>query len=275
LPEKVTTGPPAMTEDPVLVSRHGAAGLLTINRAKVHNALNGETLRALAAQVHEMNCAEDVGAIVITGAGDRAFSAGADLDELTGLDTAAAVKVLQAGQDVMSMIEGTATPVIAAVNGLALGGGFELVLASAFAILSSAAAMGLPESGLGLIPGFGGTQRLPRAVSPAVATYLMLTGARLSAQRAYDLGLTPLPPVEPQDLLSTALEVADTVSGRGPEANAAILSALQTTAPTRHDLRLETLLAAIAAGSGEARTGIAAFKDRRQPVFRRTPGTGD
>lgn len=264
-----------MTEDPVLVSRHGAVGLLTINRVKVHNALNGETLRALAANVREMNGAGNVGAIVITGAGDRAFSAGADLDELTGLDAAAAVKVLQAGQDVMSLIDGSTTPVIAAVNGLALGGGFELALSSAFAILSSAVALGLPESGLGLIPGFGGTQRLPRAVSPAVAAHLMLTGARLSAQRAYDLGLTPLPPVEPQSLLSTALEVAGTVARRGPEANAAILRALQTTAPTRHDLQLETLLAAIATGSGEAKVGIAAFRNRRQPAFRHTAGTED
>jgi len=118
------------------------------------------------------------------------------------------------------------TTVIAAVNGLALGGGFELVLSSAFPILSTQAFLGLPESGLGLIPGYGGTQRLARVVGSAVAAHVMLTGSRLSADRAYQLGLTPLAPVAAEQLLDVACEVADAIAARGPRATRAIVQAL-------------------------------------------------
>jgi enoyl-CoA hydratase len=247
--------------------------LLTLDRPEVHNALNGELLRSLADAIAQLGVSPEVRAIILTGAGQRAFSAGADLDEISGLDAPAAHEALSAGQRIMSAIEASPVPVIAAVNGLALGGGFELILSCTFPVLSDNAALGLPESGLGLIPGYGGTQRLTQRVGKSVAAHLMLTGTRLDARRAYQLGLTPLEPVEPGQLLSTAKQVAAQMAGKGPLANAAILQALQVQAPTREQLALETGLAAIAVAGAESTEGIAAFKERRPAQFTSTGKT--
>lgn len=260
-----------MAEEEVVVERDGVVAVVTINRPHVHNALNAQTLRGIADAVESLSASGAVGAIVITGAGDRAFSAGADLDELSGLDAHQAHGVLEAGQRILAGIEHNPVPVVAAVNGVALGGGFELVLSSAFPVLSTHASFGLPESGLGLIPGYGGTQRLPRVVGPAVAAQLMLTGARLSAERAYALGLSPLAPVEPADLLAVAKGIAQEVAARGPRAHAAILRVLRAGAPAATDLALETALAAIATAGAEAAEGIAAFKGRRKASFEPLP----
>jgi enoyl-CoA hydratase len=256
-----------MPDEPLGVSQDGSVAVVTLNRPKVHNALNRRVLEMLAEVMTALDRSPEVRAIILTGAGDRAFCAGADLDELSGLDVTQAHDVLQFGQSVMAAVARSSVPVIAAVNGLALGGGFELVLASAFAVVSTKASFGLPESGLGLIPGYGGTQRLPRLVGPAVAAHLMLSGARLSAERAYSLGITPLQPTEPGELLAEAARVAASVAGRGPRANSAILEALRTRAPGPEDLGIETSLAAAATAGPEAAEGIAAFKERRQPNF--------
>lgn len=197
---------------------------LTINRPEAFNALDGEVIGALAAEV---GAAAAVGlrAVIITGAGEKAFSAGADLKELAGMGPDQAQETITRGQQAFRAIEQAPIPVIAAVNGLALGGGFELILACTFPVLSTKASMGLPESGLGLIPGYGGTQRLPRVLGEKVAAHLMLTGTRLDADRAYTLGLTPLPPVDPTELLATAKAMADKIAAQGPLAVRAILRA--------------------------------------------------
>lgn len=259
-----------MSEESVLVDRHKGVAVVTINRPHVHNALDRETLRSLAAIHAELECDPWTRAIVLTGAGDRAFSAGADLDELAGLDAATAYVLLEEGQRVMAQVERTAVPIVAAVNGLALGGGFELVLASTFAVMSTQASLALPESGLGLIPGYGGTQRLPRVIGAPAAAHVMLTGTRISARRAYELGLTPLEPVAPDELRDVAVGQATTIAARGPRAHTAILRALQTSLPTADELALESALAAVATGSQEAAEGIAAFRDRRPAVFNPT-----
>ena len=256
-----------MSDNELIVERHGPLAVMTIDRPKVHNALNAATLRRLAQAFEGFATAGGIGAIVITGAGARAFSAGADLDELTGLDAEQAHATLAAGQRTMRIIEHSSVPVIAAVNGLALGGGFELVLAADLPVLSTAAELALPESGLGLIPGYGGTQRLARFVGAPVAAYLMLTGERLPADRAYELGLAPLPPVQPDDLLPTAMQLGRDIAARGPRAQQAILRLLRSGAPSDQDLALETATAAIATGSPEAAEGIGAFRERRAPVF--------
>ncbi|MGO9823489.1 MAG: enoyl-CoA hydratase/isomerase family protein [Solirubrobacteraceae bacterium] len=263
-----------MAEEEVIVEQDDAVAVVTINRPHVYNALNARTLRGIADAVGSLSASGAVGAIVITGAGERAFSAGADLDELAGLDAQQAHGVLGAGQRILAEIEHNPVPVIAAVNGVALGGGFELVLATAFPVLSTRASFGLPESGLGLIPGYGGTQRLPRVVGPAVAAHMMLTGERLLAERAYALGLSPLAPVEPAELLAVATQVAREVAARGPRAHAAILRVLRAGAPGTAELALETALAAIATAGAEAAEGIAAFRGRRQASFDRVP-SGD
>ena len=253
--------------DELLVERDGNVAVVTLNRPQVHNALNARVLRSLARTLRELDEVGAVNAVVLTGAGTKSFCAGADLDELAGLDVTAAKEVLREGQRVMSDISNSRIPVIAAVNGVALGGGFELALSTTFPVVSESASFGLPETGLGLIPGYGGTQRLPRLVGRAVAAHLMLTGARLAADRAYVLGLTPVPPTPPEALLETAVDVARTIADRAPGANEAVLEALRTSAPRSEHLALETSLAGIATGSAEAVEGITAFKERRAPRF--------
>lgn len=256
-----------MPDEELLVERSGRVASVTLNRPQVHNALDTRLLRLLANTMSDLDATDKVGAVVVTGSGQRAFSAGADLDELSAIGIDQARDLLRFGQQVMAGIARSATPVVSAVNGLALGGGFELVLATSFAVMSDNASLGLPESGLGLVPGYGGTQRLPRLIGAAVTAHLMLTGSRLSARRAYELGVTPLPPVEPVDLLATAQSVAEEIATRGPRAHSAILRALGTWAPGASDLEFETALAAMAAAGDEAEEGIAAFRERRTPRF--------
>lgn len=262
-----------MGDDEVLLERDGTVVTITLNRPRVHNALNGAVLRRLGALVTQVNDESSVRVIVLTGAGQKSFCAGADLDELTGLNCASSKDVLRIGQSVMQGIAQSRVPIISAVNGLALGGGFELILATTFPILAENASLGLPEAGLGLIPGYGGTQRLPALIGRAAAAHLMLTGDRMTAERAYQLGVTPLPPVPQGDLMATTLGVAQAVTERGPRAVGAILEALGTTAVAPHHLDLETTLAAAANGSAEAAEGISAFNERRPARFALRHGT--
>lgn len=253
----------------VLVERAERIVTLTINRPEAFNALNAEVLRGLREGVLAAAADPSLRAVVITGAGTKAFSAGADLKELQGMSAERAHETLSAGQGVMRDIERAAIPVIAAVNGVALGGGFELMLACTFSVLSARASLGLPESGLGLMPGYGGTQRLPRAVGSQTAAHLMLTGSRLDAERAYQLGLTPVPPVAPEELAEVAGTIAGKIAGQGPRAVRSILRALQTGQDSALDagLQLETGLAALAVGGTESDEGISAFLERRPPSF--------
>lgn len=260
-----------MSEELVTVERHGDDRVATVRiaRPEAHNALNAALLRRLDAEIGALADDGHTRTIVLTGTGDRAFSAGADLDELGALDAEAAHVVMREGQAVIRRIEQSPVPIVAAVNGLALGGGFELVLACSFAVVSNKASLGLPESGLGLIPGYGGTQRLARMVGPFTARHMMLTGSRLDAERAYQLGLAVLPPTEPERLLATASEVAEAIAARGPQACRAILEAVDRgmDMPLDSGLALETGLAALAIGGSESREGIAAFTQKREPEF--------
>lgn len=252
-----------------LVIERPAADVVTvrINRPEVHNALHSQLVSELADAVDDAS--RTARAVVITGTGEKAFSAGADLGELQGLDADAALRVLAGGQAAFRRIESCPVPVIAAVNGLALGGGFELALACSFTVLSERASLGLPEAGLGLIPGYGGTQRLTRVVGPAVARYVMLTGRRVSAVEAHTWGLTPMPPVPLDDLLATATELAIEIAARGPNACARILRLVDLAHDQTLDggLSIETRQAAEAIGSPEGREGMRAFTERRPPAF--------
>jgi enoyl-CoA hydratase len=258
-----------LTPESLLVEQAGPVTTLTINRPEAYNALNADVLGALRDAVTAAEADPSVRVVVVTGAGEKAFSAGADLKELAGMSSDRAHETMRSGQRVMRELERSAVPVIAAVNGVALGGGFELVLAATFPVLSTRASLGLPESGLGLIPGYGGTQRLPRAVGAQTAAHLMLTGARLDADRAYQLGLTPVPPVPPEELMATAAAIAQTVAGQGPLAVRSILAALDGGRDASLDagLQLETGLAALAIGGAESDEGIAAFLQRRPADF--------
>lgn len=253
---------------PVLLQRDGSVATLTLNRPNVHNALNAALLTDLERTVTSLADDPEVRVVVVAGAGDRSFCAGADLDELAGLPAEDALATLSRGQRVFRAIETCGTPVIAAVNGPALGGGFELALASAFVVASTRASFGFPESGLGLIPGYGGTQRLARLIGSHAAAHLMLTGSRLQAERAYALGLVPLPPVPPEELAGVVAEVAGAVASRSPAASGLILRAIATAAPPESALSYESALAAIATSSRDAGEGVAAFRERRTPTFR-------
>ncbi|EWT07303.1 crotonase [Intrasporangium chromatireducens Q5-1] len=242
---------------------------LTINRPDALNALNTNVIGLLVDTVREAADDPACRAVVLTGAGEKAFCAGADLKELAEMGADRAHEVMRAGQAAFRAIERTPIPVIAAVNGLALGGGFELILASTIPVLSTRASLGLPESGLGLIPGYGGTQRLPRAVGERIAAHLMLTGSRLDADRAYDLGLTPVPPVAPDNLHEAAMDIARTIARQGPVAVRSILTALEIGRDASLDAALtaETGMAALAIAGDESAEGISAFLERRPPRF--------
>jgi enoyl-CoA hydratase len=253
----------------LLAEQVGPVTTLTINRPEAYNALNSELLAALGAAVRTAEADTSVRALVVTGAGEKAFCAGADLKELAGMSSDRAHESMRAGQRVVRDLERAAVPVVAAVNGVALGGGFELVLAATFPVLSTRASLGLPESSLGLIPGYGGTQRLPRAIGARAAAHLMLTGARLDPDRAFQLGLTPVPPVPPEDLMATATAIAETIAAQGPIAVRSILAALEGGRDASLDagLQLETGLAALAVGGAESDEGVAAFLERRAARF--------
>ena len=257
----------------VLVDRDGPVARITINRPDVHNALNAAVLAAIGRAVDELAGDGRTRAIIVTGAGTKAFSAGADLDELTGLTGEEAHAVLGTGQRILRRIETCGVPVVAAVNGLALGGGFELVLASTVVVAAEHATFGLPEAGLGLIPGYGGTQRLAGTVGRHAALHLMLTGARLAADRAFELGLLAVPPVPAAALPELAAELAAGLASRSPWAVRSILAATDRAAgsPAESGLMLETALAALATAGSDAAEGIAAFRSKRLPTFAGRP----
>lgn len=247
---------------------HGPVLLATINRIDAHNALNADVLTGLTEAVERAEADPHIRSLIITGGGQKAFCAGADLKELSTMGPDEAHATMRRGQDVMARIETAEVPVIAAVNGVALGGGFELVLACHFAILSERASLGLPETGLGLIPGYGGTQRLPRALGDATAIHLMISGEKLRAERAYDLGLTPVPPTAPNEVVGAALAAADRIAAQGPVAVRSVLRAVRADRAIRPAaLASETGLAALALAGSESSEGIAAFLDKRTPNF--------
>jgi enoyl-CoA hydratase len=245
----------------------GRVRVLSIQRPEAMNALNRDVLTAIDEELIRLEVPGWAGAVVITGSHDRAFSAGADLIELEGLAIEDARAVLALGQRVMRRIERLPIATIAAVNGLALGGGFELALACSFVVASTAARFAAPETALGLIPGYGGTQRLPRAVGLPMARRLILTGERVPADRAWELGLCSEPPVAPGDLLAHAIGLAQEIAGRGPLATTLALEAMLAGAPDSAALDHELALAATAVASGEAREGVLAFREKRRARF--------
>lgn len=253
----------------VEIEPRGSVTTVTINRPEAFNALDTDVIDALVEAVATAQASPHTRVVVLTGAGEKAFSAGADLKELAGMSVDRASGAMRTGQIALRSIEQSTIPVIAAVNGLALGGGFELVLAATFPVLSTRASLGLPESGLGLVPGYGGTQRLPRAIGQRVAAHLMLTGSRLDADRAFELGLTPVPPVPPEKLMPTAIAIAETIASQGPSAVRAILHALEVgrDAPLETGLGVETGLATLAVVGDESTEGIHAFFGRRAARF--------
>lgn len=240
---------------------------LTLNRPRVLNALNANVFGSLEAELGKIATDPGTRAVVLTGAGERAFSAGADLDEITGLDPVDVRNLLGVGQRVLRALERLGKPVVAAVNGYALGGGFELALSCSLIVGAERARFGLPEAGLGLIPGYGGTQRLPRLVGRQAALKLMLTGERIVAARAHELGLLCQALVPDDELLTVAGGLAEEMATCSPKSVTLILESMGSSDGLDKGLAHETTLAALAASSEDAAEGVAAFREKRKPDF--------
>jgi enoyl-CoA hydratase len=256
-----------MSYENLRVSVSDRIGTLTIHRPDKLNALNRATIEELDVAIGALTASPEVGGIIVTGAG-RAFVAGADIAELAALDPAGARALSRRGQQVFARFEASDKPVIAAVNGFALGGGCELAMACHIRIASDLAKFGQPEVKLGLIPGYGGTQRLPRLVGPGHAAQLLLTGEIIDAQEASRIGLVNRV-VPGAELMSAVEALMKQMLANAPVALTRILDGIRRTAdaPTTAVYDLESLNFSLLAGTEDAREGTAAFLDKRTPRF--------
>ncbi|ADB50761.1 enoyl-CoA hydratase/isomerase family protein [Conexibacter woesei] len=261
--------------DELTVRDDGPVRHLTIDRPQARNALNAGVLAALEARLAEAAADPAVRVLVLAGGGERAFCAGADLDELRDLSGVAAHERLALGQRVMRTLERLPIPSIAAVRGWALGGGFELALSCSLIVAARSARFGLPEAGLGLMPGYGGTQRLVRAIGRQAALAVMLADERLDAARAWELGLLACAPAEDAQLDARAGELAQQLAAKSPSALALVLEAVDAASPAAATgLRHEAALAALAVNSPDAAEGVAAFLAKRAPAFAARAASG-
>lgn len=253
----------------VRVEREDAIAIVTVDRPKVMNALNRATLVDIRQAMLDLQSDEAVRALVVTGAGDRAFVAGADINELAVQSPAEGREYARAGQEVFDLIEGLGKPVVAAINGYALGGGCELALACTIRIAAAGARLGQPEINLGLMPGYGGTQRLARLIGAGRALELLLTGEPVDAVEAHRIGLVNRV-VAGADLLGEAKAVARTLASRAPVAARCILEAVHRGAgmPLREAQALEAALFGLLASTDDMKEGTSAFLQKRQPAFR-------
>lgn len=253
----------------LLIEDRGAVRIVTINRPDKLNALNRATLLELQRAFDGCREDETVRVAVVRGAGDKAFIAGADIAELAALGPIQARDFSRLGQRVMRSIEGLGKPVIAMIGGYALGGGMELAMACHLRIASEKATFGQPEINLGTLPGFGGSQRLLRLAGRGVALELCLTGARIGAQRAYELGLIHRIAAADQ-LESETMTLATELANAAPQALRGILDAVLIGGECGLEAGLdyETQAFALCASSEDMREGTQAFLQRRKPVFR-------
>lgn len=258
-----------MTFETLLVDVDTAGiATVTINRPDKLNALNAQVLDDLDAWFAAAETDEAVRGVLLTGAGDKSFVAGADIKQFKLLDATSGHAFAVRGQAVFNRIEQFPKPVMAVVNGFALGGGSELSLACHLRVASEKARFGQPEVNLGLIPGYGGTQRLPRIVGKGIATELVLTGDMMTAQRAYEVGLVNRV-FAPEDLMSGARDMMTTILGKAPIAVRLTLEALASSdVPLGVGLRHEAALFGQACATDDFQEGVDAFLERRQAEFK-------
>lgn len=253
-----------MTLETLLVERDGAVATVTINRPNVLNALNTQTLAELGHVVSELGGDASVRVVVLTGAGEKAFVAGADIKELAILTATEAQRKALVGQDVFNRIEQLGKPVIAAINGFALGGGCELAMACTLRVAADTARFGQPEINLGLIPGYGGSQRLPRLVGRGRALEWLLTGDMISAARAYEAGLVNRV-VPAADLRAEVAKLATALAAKAPVATRYILEAVHhgLDVPLADGQAFEATLFGLAAATDDMKEGTSAFLAKR------------
>jgi enoyl-CoA hydratase len=244
-------------------------GVLTIHRPESLNALNTKVLQEMDTVLNQLNETQDIRTLIITGSGEKAFVAGADIKEIDTLENKTAADFAHFGQSVFMKIENLFCPVIAAVNGFALGGGLELALACDFIVASKTAKLGLPECTLGLIPGFGGTVRLARRVSPGLARQWTYSGEMVSAERAWQAGLVNQLS-EPSELLADCQKIAATFAQRSPQSLKLIKKSIQETygLASVQAMAIEKNIFASLFGSADQKEGTKAFIEKRKPVFK-------
>jgi enoyl-CoA hydratase/carnithine racemase len=258
-----------MTENILLTDEQNGILILTLNRPEVMNAFNFALLHALREQIETVRFRPEVRVLIITGAGPKAFCSGADLKERLSLSDVQVREFITTIRNLFTSIEQLSKPVIAAVNGVALGGGTELALACDLRILSQNATMGLTETRLAIIPGGGGTQRLPRLIGRGKAKELIFTGRRVDAREALQIGLANKI-CEPADLLAECIKMAAMICETGPvaveQAKYAINYGLETDIHT--GLAIESNAYWITIPTEDRQEGLAAFREKRKPVYK-------
>jgi enoyl-CoA hydratase len=253
-----------MTLENLLIEQDGRVAIITINRPRVLNALNGQTMAELREAMLALQQDPAVRAIVLTGAGDKSFVAGADINELAVLTPTAGKEHARSGQRVFDLIEQLGKPVVAAVNGFALGGGCELAMACTLRVAADTARFGQPEINLGIIPGYAGSQRLPRLVGKGIALEILLTGDMVPAQRALEIGLVNRV-VPAADLLAEATKLAVSLAAKAPVAVRYIIEAVNEglEMPLAQGQYLETALFGAIASTEDSKEGTRAFLEKR------------
>jgi enoyl-CoA hydratase len=253
----------------LLLTREGAVALVTINRPQVLNALNTQTLDELRRAMLDLQQDAAVRAVIVTGAGEKAFVAGADIRELSVQRPADGKEHAIRGQHVFDTIENLGKPVIAAINGFALGGGCELAMACTLRIAAATARLGQPEINLGLLPGFGGTQRLARLIGKGAALDLLLTGRQVSADEALALGLVNRV-VAAEQLITEARRAATELAAKAPIAVQYIIEAVNRGLEVSFDQAqfLEATLFGLIASTADMREGTTAFLEKRKATFK-------
>jgi enoyl-CoA hydratase len=258
-----------MAFENVLVEQDGAVLVVTINRPKVLNALDARTLTELDEVFTDAARRDDVRVVVLTGAGEKSFVAGADINELSVQTPVGGREHARRGQALFNRIEQLGKPVIAAVNGFALGGGCELAMACTLRLASNSARFGQPEINLGLLPGYAGSQRLPRLVGRGRALELLLTGTQISAEEAHRIGLVNRV-VPAAELATEARSLAQAIAAKAPIAVRYILEAvnggLEMSLTDAQDY--EATLFGLVSTTDDMREGTKAFLEKRKPEFK-------
>ena len=252
----------------LLIEKSEGMATLTVHRPKALNALNSETLNEIIAAMEELNRDDDVQVIIITGAGEKAFVAGADISEMRDLSAVDCRALIELGERCMNTIENTDKPVIAAVNGFALGGGNEIAMACDIRIASTKAVFGQPEVNLGILPFFGGTQRLSRLIGKGRAKYYCMTAEFIKADEAYRIGLADRL-AEPEALMDTCRAVAKTIMSKAPVAIRACKQAINNggNCDLETGIRFEGQCARLCFATEDQTEGMAAFLEKRSAVF--------
>jgi enoyl-CoA hydratase len=253
----------------LLYETRGGIAYITVNRPAVRNALNSATIHELKAAFEQARQNDEVRVVILTGAGDKAFVAGADINELARLTPVEGKEYALAGQAVFDFIERLGKPVIAAVNGYALGGGCELAMACSFRIGSENAVLGQPEVKLGIIPGYAGSQRLPRLVGKGVAMQILLTGDMVASAEALRNGLVNRVVPQPE-LISTAEAIAKKIMGNAPLAVKFCLDAVNRGMEMTQDegQHLEATLFGLCCATEDMKEGTKAFLEKRTANFK-------